>query len=126
VASNVGQGNFVSAAFPADSPVFTPTLDLQVSHCLPENGFYKPLGELNVRDQRDPKINRLAADDVVVRQFFLLIVLGNVDDEVCLALAEKICNIGTLVLQRPIEHYRIDVVVTQEIRGPSGREELHV
>lgn len=59
--------------------VFFPALDLKIGKGLPRKRFHEPAGELHVGKQGDGKIHSRPADDIVVGQLFLLVVLRDVD-----------------------------------------------
>ena len=62
--------------------IFSPGFHVQVPQSLPRDRFHKPLGQLQIRDQGDRKINGCTPNDVIVRQVFFPIALANINDQV--------------------------------------------
>src|SRR6266508_6623719 len=104
--------------------VFPPALDLEIIQALSRKGFHKSLGELNVGDQGDAEVYRVPADHVIVGQLFLLIILGNVHNQIEFSLSEVFENIGCFLFQRPMEERCLDVVRSQKFRSSLGGIEL--
>ena len=71
-----------------------PALDLQILNSLSRNCLNKSSRQLQVGEQRDGKIHCFAANHIVVRQLFFLIVFRDIDDQVDLAVFKIVIDIG--------------------------------
>src|SRR5215471_4622956 len=90
--------------------IFLPALDLEIVRSLAAQGFNKTLRQLQVGNKGNSQVYCLTPDRVIIGELVLLGVLRQIDHQIDLPLAQVFCRIGTLRLERPMQHGGFDTV----------------